>query len=583
MIGTSIGTYRITAKLGAGGMGEVYRAHDTKLKRDVALKVLPDAFARDPERLARFEREAEVLASLNHPNIAAIYGVVEDRALVMELVEGVEPKGPLPFDEAWAIMSQVAAALEYAHEKGVVHRDLKPANIKVTPESTVKLLDFGLAKAFSNQPEKAANPENSPTLTMGATQAGVILGTAAYMSPEQAKGKQVNKRADIWAFGVVLFELLTGERLFKGEDISETLAQVLTKEPELEKVPAKARRLLQACLEKDPKQRLRDIGDAKRLIGEEAPVGAKTRSPWPWAVTALFALVAVALGFIAYRHVNEEQPSVIRLSIPLPQNGSFDSFNGYVVSVSPDGKRVAYLADVDKSQIWVHDLSSLVSRPIEGTEDAIGSPFWSPDSKSVGFFAGGKLKKIDVTGGPPQTICDASPGRSGTWNQDNAIVFQPGSTDVLYRVSASGGDAVPVTKLGPSENAHRFPSFLPDGHHFLYTAISTAEPEKGGIYVGDLSGSASVRVISGNTNGVYVRPGYLLFVRQGTIMALPFDADRLRVSGEAVPVATQVDFNAAQARGQFSASPNGVLAYSPGRSEQHPIRDYEYSIATDVV
>src|ERR1700681_4297265 len=266
-VGDKLGPYEILAPIGKGGMGEVYRARDTKLKRDVALKVLPEAFARDPERLARFEREAEVLASLNHPNIATIYGVVEDRALVMELVEGDSPKGPMPFDDAWKIASQIAAALEYAHERGIMHRDLKPANIIITPDGVVKLLDFGLAKAFSNQREPSASPENSPTLTLGGTEVGVILGTAAYMAPEQARGKAVDKRADIWAFGVLLYELVTGERPFTGEDAAETLAAVIHKQPDLAKVPREARLLLEECLQKDPKQRLRDIARAQRPLG----------------------------------------------------------------------------------------------------------------------------------------------------------------------------------------------------------------------------------------------------------------------------------------------------------------------------
>src|ERR1700694_628020 len=276
--GTRLGSYEILALIGAGGMGEVYRARDTKLKRDVALKVLPEAFAHDPERMARFQREAEVLASLNHPNIAHIYGV-EERALVMELVEGQSPKGPLPFEDAWRVALQIADALEYAHEKGVIHRDLKPSNVKVTPDGVVKLLDFGLAKAFSpelGEPQAEARATDSPTLTMGATVAGVILGTAAYMAPEQAKGKRVDKSADNWSWGVVLYELLTGERMFHGEDAAETLAAVIHKQPELERVPVKVRRLLGECLQKDPKLRLRDIGDARRLLEEEPAPAPRT-------------------------------------------------------------------------------------------------------------------------------------------------------------------------------------------------------------------------------------------------------------------------------------------------------------------
>jgi serine/threonine-protein kinase len=289
--GQRLGPYEILAPIGAGGMGEVYRARDTKLKRDVALKVLPEAFARDPGRMLRFQREAEVLASLNHPNIAHIYGV-EERALVMELVEGESPKGPLPFEDAWKIALQVADALEYAHERGVIHRDLKAANVKVTPDGVVKLLDFGLAKAFSQTPDLAASdPENSPTVTLGATVAGTVLGTAAYMSPEQAKGKRVDKRADIWSWSVVLYELLTGERLFKGSDTADTLAQVLTKEPDLDRVPLQVRKLLRRCFEKDPKQRLRDIGEARYLLDEPAPGqrSAPFRSRLAWAVAALLA------------------------------------------------------------------------------------------------------------------------------------------------------------------------------------------------------------------------------------------------------------------------------------------------------
>src|SRR5215468_863791 len=295
----TIAHYRITAKLGEGGMGEVWRATDTKLGREVAIKFLPAAFADDTDRLARFQREAEVLASLNHPNIAHIYGV-EERALVMELVEGESPKGPLPFEDAWKIAMQIADALEYAHERGVIHRDLKPANVKVTPDGVVKLLDFGLAKAFSETPDGASlDPENSPTVTLGATVAGTVMGTAAYMSPEQAKGKRVDKRADIWSWGVVLYELLTGERLFKGDEAAGTLAQVLTKEPNLERVPPKVRRLLSECLRKDPKQRLRDIGDAQRLLDDSSAPPDPVTAKRSWLAWTAAALVAVAAGGFA--------------------------------------------------------------------------------------------------------------------------------------------------------------------------------------------------------------------------------------------------------------------------------------------
>ncbi|MGD1098183.1 MAG: serine/threonine-protein kinase [Bryobacteraceae bacterium] len=346
-VGSKLGPYEIVAAIGAGGMGEVYRAHDPKLKRDVALKVLPDAFANDPERLARFAREAQVLASLNHTNIAHIYGL-QDHALVIELVEGESPKGPLPFDEAWKIATQIADALEYAHEKGIIHRDLKPANVKVTPDGVVKLLDFGLAKAFRGETVASASAEDSPTLTLGATQVGVILGTAAYMSPEQAKGKNVDKRADIWSFGVVLYELLTGDRLFKGEDVSDTLAQVLTKQPEIDKAPAQARKLLRRCLERDPKIRLRDIGEARYLLEEPPAVVIVTTQPrhgaWlPWAISAvLFVALAATAAWI---FKPSPSPTITRFSITLPEGQTFTNTGRLFLAISADGTQVAYVAN----------------------------------------------------------------------------------------------------------------------------------------------------------------------------------------------------------------------------------------------
>jgi serine/threonine protein kinase len=376
-VGDKLGSYEILAPIGAGGMGEVYRARDTKLKRDVALKVLPEAFARDPDRMARFQREAEVLASLNHPNIAGIYGV-EDRALVMELVEGEWPKGPLPFDEAWHIASQIATALEYAHDKGVIHRDLKPSNVKVTPEGLVKLLDFGLAKAFTKQRESPVSTnENSPTLTLGATDVGVILGTAAYMSPEQARGKQVDKRADIWSFGAVLYELLTGERLFTGDDAAETLAAVIHKQPDFARAPLKVQRLLLACLEKDPRQRLRDIGDAKRLVASEAPASAARQvEDRRWKIAA--GMVTLTLLGLAFVHFRERTPQLQRLEYTLapPLKSKIDSF-----ALSRDGRYLAMAG----AQLWVRALDSLQSQALAGTEAAT-YPFWSPDSHYIGFL-----------------------------------------------------------------------------------------------------------------------------------------------------------------------------------------------------
>jgi serine/threonine protein kinase len=434
--GSKLGPYQILAPIGAGGMGEVYRARNTKLKRDVALKVLPDAFARDPGRMARFRREAEVLASLNHPNIAHIYGV-EEHALVMELVEGESPKGPLPLDDAWKIALQIADVLEYAHEKGVIHRDLKPANVKVTPDGVVKLLDFGLAKAFSDQPDAAGtDPENSPTVTLGATVAGTVMGTAAYMSPEQAKGKRVDKRADIWSWGVVLYELLTGERLFKRGDAADTLAQVLTKEPPLERVPPKVQRLLGECLQKDPRLRLRDIGDARRLLESRTGVQRQVKTRPTLAAVAVVLLIAlVALAFVHFRKAPLQQRA-LRLSVPLPQNANVNYF-----ALSPDGRRLALAISRDgKSQIYVRPLDSNELQPLSGTTGVItaGSLFWSPDSRFIGFFADGRLKIIPAVGGPPQVLCESGGVGADTWNRKDVILFATDNGS-LRRVDAHGG------------------------------------------------------------------------------------------------------------------------------------------------
>jgi len=579
-IGTRLGPYEILARLGAGGMGEVYRARDTKLKRDVALKVLPEAFASDPERMARFQREAEVLASLNHPNIAQIYGV-EERALVMELVEGESPKGPLPFEDAWKIASQIASALEYAHERGVIHRDLKPSNVKVTPDGVMKLLDFGLAKALGPEAGEAqveGRATDSPTLTIGATVTGVILGTAAYMAPEQAKGKCVDKRADIWSWGVILYELLTGERLFQGHEVADTLAKVLTKEPYLGGVAPQVRKLLRRCLEKDPKKRLRDIGEAQYLIEDDGPEAPAVRHPtrvlWP-VLAAVFAVTVAALGFVAWKYFHQEPPRVVKLFFPMLSREIFEPGRPPSTAVSPDGRRIAFEGVVDgKAELWVRDLDNSVSRRVAGIEGTSGMPFWAPDSRRLGFFAEGKLRKIDVTGGPAVTIADAEAitgGRgpwNGSWNQEDVIVFGR-ITSPLFRVSAAGGTFAPLTHLDGTryETAHFTPWFLPDGHHLLYVALST-DPDKRGLYAADLASETRKRVMTGDTRTIYVAPGYLLFVRDTTLMAQPFDAVKLEISGEAVPVAEQVDVNNAGvgvAVGYFSASQNGVLAYTSGR------------------
>lgn len=574
LAGTRFGPYEILAPIGAGGMGEVYRARDTKLKRDVAVKVLPDAFARDPERMARFQREAQVLASLNHPNIAQIYGV-EGSALVMEFVEGDSPQGPLPFEETWKIASQIADALEDAHDKGVIHRDLKPANVKVTPQGVVKLLDFGLAKVFHDTPAPAplgsGDLSNSPTLTFGKTVAGTVMGTAAYMAPEQARGKPVDKRADIWAWGVVFYELLTGERLFKGDDTADTLARVLTKEPDLSRVPPKVQRLLHACLQKDPKKRLRDIADAKGMLAEGTDVVAAR--PRLGAIATVVAIVATtALAALAYVHFREQaiEERILSAAILPPENTSFDFVTSQnPPALSPDGQRIVFGArgTDGKTQLWIRALDSSTARPLAGTENAT-FPFWSPDSKSVAFFASGKLKRVDVAGGMVLALAGVTLPRGGSWSREGVIVYNSGGNgNMLVRVPETGGTPSRATaSLAPGDNSHRFPWFLPDGRHFLFEDQTQIGTNNNILRIGALDSKEIKTVGPTTSNGVYSN-GYLLFLRDGALMAQPFDAQRLAVTGDPTPLAEQVrSVVAAGSTGVFSASSGGLLAYQSGVS-----------------
>jgi serine/threonine protein kinase len=564
--GTLLGPYEIRALIGAGGMGEVYRARDTKLKRDVALKVLPEAFAKDPGRMLRFQREAEVLASLNHPNIAPIYGV-EERALIMELVEGESPKGPMPFDDAWKIALQIAGALEYAHERGVIHRDLKPANVKVTPEGVVKVLDFGLAKAFSETPDAAClDPENSPTVTLGATVAGTVMGTAAYMPPEQAKGKRVDKRADIWSWGVVLYELLTGERLFQGDEAADTLAQVLTKQPPLERAPPQVRKLLRRCLEKDPRRRLRDIGDARDLLDETAAPRIPSRARLGWITAGLLAVTALTFGILYFRKPTEV-PRVIRFSILPPEKGTFAPD---IPAISPDGRRMALVVTSGgQNSIWIRDLDSFAFRPLPGTEDA-RYPFWAPDSRQLAFFAGSKLKTIDLSVPsaplPAVTICDCpSNVIGGSWGKGNVILFTPGfGSEPLSSIPAVGGTPTPVTKLQAGERFHAGPWFLPDGRHFLYQGIGVSAGTT--LYLGELGSKAQQTIRTGVSPGVYASPGYVLFTTlEHFLMAQPVDGSKGEATGD--PLAVFAEPIGSRGVGNiplFSASQNGVLVYASG-------------------
>jgi serine/threonine protein kinase/Tol biopolymer transport system component len=575
--GTRLGPYVVTAQIGAGGMGEVYRATDTNLKRSVAIKVLPAAVAADAARLARFQREAEVLAAMNHPHIAAIYGFERSdgtTALVMELVEGPTladriEKGATPLDEALPIARQIAEALEAAHEQGIIHRDLKPANIKVRNDGTVKVLDFGLAKAMESTGAMSASVSMSPTITTPAmTQAGVILGTAAYMSPEQARGKAVDKRADIWAFGVVVYELLTGERLFKGQNTAEILAAVIRDEPRLDRVPARMRPLLLRCLEKDSSKRLRDLGDIGLLLDGQVQSALPRRAPWLWpAAAALLLAIASGLTILYFSQTPPVQQS-LRFQIPPPGSSVAQMF-----ALSPDGKYLAFVSSDDgPSRLWVRAMDALDARALPGTDGAT-YPFWSPDAQYLGFFAEAKLQKIAIAGGPSQTLCQATSGRGATWNRDGVILFSAGPTTPIFRVSSGGGVPTPVTTLasdGPE--GHRFPSFMPDGRHFFYNSEADTS-SAAGLFVGSLDRMAPVRLLSDQTQALYAPPtvprgsGFLVFRREGTLMAQPFDASSLRTTGETLPIAEQVATGANNDFGAFSIAANGALAYRTGGTE----------------
>ena len=573
--GTRLGVYEVTALIGEGGMGQVYRAVDTQLKRQVAIKVLPPSLATDRDRLARFQREAEVLASLNHPNIGAIYGVEHEgdvQALVLELVEGQTlaekltsqtPEG-IRLDEALAIARQIANALDAAHERGIVHRDLKPANIALSPDGVVKVLDFGLAKPGAG----AERDEliNSPTM-MAPTVEGMLLGTAPYMSPEQARGKAVDKRTDIWAFGCVLYEMLTGRRAFNGATPSDVIAAILEREPDFSLLtaatPPHIVRLLKRALDKDPKTRLRDIGDAREelnvqsMTGDAPPAGhqpSRVRERLAWAALVLVAAAIAALAGISARKLPVS--TEVRFDVPFPP-GVAPNFTQ--LAISPDGRYLAVAPTFEgRAPIWLRPIDSTAGRMLPGTEGA-SFPFWSPDGKSIGIFAERKLKRIDLDGEAVSIVTNAL-GRGGIWQPDGTILFAPNAIGPLFRVPASGGTAVAVTKLEPGQSDHRAPFPLPDGRHFLYYSRGT--PQVRGVYVARLDGSESRRLADADAAAVYAASGHLLFVRQGELLAQPFDADRLTLGGVAAAVLGSVAVNPGVSMASLAASPSGAIAYA---------------------
>jgi Tol biopolymer transport system component len=587
MLAQTVAHYRIQAKIGAGGMGEVYRATDSRLGRDVALKILPDAFASDTIRMGRFEREAKILAALNHPNIAAIYGLEESngiRALAMELVEGrtlaerIE-QGAVPIDEALPFAKQICEALEYAHERGIIHRDLKPANVKITPDGAVKVLDFGLAKALEGE-ATGGDISNSPTLSQIATQAGILLGTAAYMAPEQARGKRVDRRADIWAFGVVLYEMLTGKALFSGETISDMLADVIKSEPNWSQLPVSLPKrileLLQRCLQKDPRRRLQAIGEARIVLEDvlssapEAIAGAPVsvvgapawRSAVPWAAGIMLAIVA-GVGVWELRP-RRDPPRVVQFSFGAPVGDSITLRFGYAqLAFSPDGTAVVFMArHSGTSQLYLRRMDRVEATTLKGTEDGL-YPFFSPDGQWIAFFATGKLKKVSVLGGNPVTLCEASSSRGGTWSPDNSIIFAPTLTSGLMRVSAAGGTPQPFTRLDLSkgERSHRWPHVLPGGKAILFNNNElSAGPSDQPICLALLK-TGEIRTLAFKGTNVRYVPGHLVFTRGETLFAASFDLQRLEVTGSPFPAGEVM--MAPVGAASYSVSETGSIVYVP--------------------
>jgi len=586
--GIRLGPYEITAQIGVGGMGEVYRAKDTNLGRDVAIKVLPEAFAQDPERLLRFEREAKTLASLNHPNIAIIHGL--ERAagvlgLVMELVEGPTladwiAKGRVPLDETLPIARQIAEALEAAHEQGIIHRDLKPANVKVRPDGIVKVLDFGLAKALEPVPAGSTDATASPTITSPAmmTRVGVILGTAAYMSPEQAKGRAADKRSDVWAFGCVLYEMLTGKRAFEGEDVSDTLAAVLRSEPDWTALSANVSTalvaLLHGCLDKDRRRRVADLSTARFIIDREGDaVTAVAVSPASQIRRAAAILVAVAAtaviaAYATWALMRTSAPSLplARFSILLPTGVIFSNPSWALVALSADGSHLAYTAN---QRLYLRTMDRLEAIPIRGTEGADGAaargPFFSPDGRWIGFWQDGQLKKVAITGGAPRALCAAENPWGGSWTDDNTILYgqseEAGKGAAgIWRVSSEGGTPKQVAKVDASEIAGG-PQMLPGGRAILFTLARRGDWDTAQIVVQSLDSGRRQVVVERGSHARYVPTGHLVYALDGTLLAMPFDVTMLAATGEAVPLVEDVAQQGGTAL--FAISSPGSLAYVP--------------------
>ena len=593
-----LGPYEILSPLGAGGMGEVYRARDTNLGRDVAIKVLPAEVAQAAQRLARFQREAQLLATLNHTNIASIYGLEErgdTGAIVMELVEGPTladriAAGAIPVEEALPIAKQIAEALEYAHEKGIVHRDLKPANVKITAEGAVKVLDFGLAKALEHDGNQRleADLTHSPTMSVAATQAGIILGTAAYMSPEQAKGKPVDRRSDVWSFGVVLYEMLTGRRAFLGEDASETLAAVLRADVDWSALPPATpravRRLLERSVERNAKRRLQSIGEARIALEDataetggpsdetarETPPGR--RGLWPWMAAAVLLVIAGVLGLQLLRRESPPPGPTARFEITLPSTDALTAMSetNTVAAISPDGKFLAYTASRGGvSQLFLRRLNELTARPLPGTEGPT-NPFFSPDGKWLAFSSHGKLRKVSLEGGSPLEICPAEWG-GGSWAPDGTIVYTPHYSGGLWKVSAGEGKPEKLTEPDRvrGELGHWWPHFLPDGKTVLFTAFSAPVSKSRLMSLSIATGKQTV-VLEGGTFPRYVPTRHLLFMRNEGLMAVAFDPDTLQIKGPPVRVLEDAFLDPQDGLSPLAVSQNGTLVYVPKSTLYRP-------------
>ena len=564
-------------------MGEVYRARDARLKRDVAIKVLPDEFANDAERIARFQREAEVLASLNHQNIAQIYGLEESGDtffLVLELVEGEDlvnrlNRVPLAPDEALEFARQIAEALEAAHARGIIHRDLKPANIKICPNGQVKVLDFGLAKPFDGDGGEASASQ-SPTMVSG-TMPGMILGTAAYMSPEQAKGRAADTRSDIWAFGAVLYEMLAGKPAFTGDEILEILGSVLKSEPDWTALPQNTppliRSLLKRCLQKDRNRRMRDIADARfqieEALNEPTSVAVRVASAhavrervlWVTATLVLLSVLSI-MAAVLFRRAPASEPHEMRLEISTPPGASLTGF-----AISSDGRNLVFQATIEgKNQLWLRPLDSETALPLRGTENGT-NPFWSPDSRSIGFFAAGQLKRIDIEGQLVQTLANAPLNNGGAWSREGVILFTQSSVEPLYRLPARGGTPSPATRVESPHQGHRRPYFLPDGRHFLFFASGPVESQ--GVYLGSLDSMESRRLLDADSSAMFTPPDFVLFVRQGALLAQQLDLNTLQLLGDPLPVARQVAVNSGGlASVAVSAASAGPVAYRADAGER---------------